>query len=441
MIPIIFINIANYKVHILNIFYNIFSRVIAIACFLIATPIFIHYSTVEKYGLVSIGFSILTISIAIDSSLSYTLVQIIGRKYARSRSILKSSSLALIPFYIRNSAIISVFGIVLILIINLPRVEQVLYISILACLPGLCLSSCVAAIYQAHNKLKEVNVSRLLFDLSKAIGLVISGMVYGDVTLVGPIILIITYVRAYYDYLIIKKKMGIVLPYYKYKINKEIKLIRLSTGSVYLILTIVFAMSVNIFDKLIISSSLGNNAVAYYSIGLDISSKGYMLVYAVNAAMSTVILHNYILGKSINRPIFLGLMSVFIMIFVFYIPLFIYSEEIIQFWLPKVPYLEIIDNLKVCIIASVIYLFGNVFEGVLIAKRKLNYLLFIYFISTIIYWIAIYVIMNDGILINFTYCILFFNTSLFFGFFICHLFFEKNINYRFLLKNKLKVQK
>jgi O-antigen/teichoic acid export membrane protein len=407
-----------YELHIKNILYFLVTRLIAIVAFILVVPLFIEQASEEQYGLASIGFSLLTISTALDVAFGYVLIQSFGRRYARGRDMANSPTLGLFSFYLNISIGIAVFGVAIVFTLGLSAPETLMYASLAALLPALCISGCVAAIFQARNQLKPINLSRFSFELSKVFALATSAVIAEDISLIGPVMLITACIRSAFDLYFLRTLTGINFTYYVNSAHENKNFFKIASCGLHPLLTAALTMSISIGDKIIIKEIFGASSVAYYSIAYDISTKAYILVYAVNAAMLSVILHRYARRSSTHAPLFVGLYSVTLMGIFFYIPLFVFAPQITNYWLSNSISANVVPLVRIMVIASMSYLYGNVFEVSLIAMGRAKSVFFVYLVGVVVYWVCVFISSWQQSLQGFMYSYLILFIILLSGFFI-----------------------
>ena len=203
--------VNQYAPHIHNVAYFLGTRASAIAAFILVVPFFIRNATEEQYGLAAIGFSMLAIASVLDVAFGYVLVQSLGRRYARGRKLVSGSVIGLFSFYFLLASGIAVCGLLIVSAMHLPTAEILMYGSLAGLLPALSISGVVAAVFQAQNQLKPINLSRFGFELAKALALAVSGLVAKDISLIGPALLLAAYIRAFLDARYLARQTGIRL--------------------------------------------------------------------------------------------------------------------------------------------------------------------------------------------------------------------------------------
>ena len=383
--------IRSNELHIRNISYFVATRLLAIIAFILVVPFFISQASEDQYGLASIGFSLLTIASALDIAFGYVLVQSLGRRYARRNDIGDSPTLGIFSFFTNVAFGIAFIVVAVVLASNISTEETLMYASLAALLPALCISGCVAAIFQSRNQLKPINLSRFGFEISKVFALASSAIITKDISLIGPIMLVAAYIRSGLDLHFLKKAADIKLKYRINSMRENKRYFRIARYGIHPLMTVAITLPTSIGDKIIINKLFGASAAAHYSIAFDICSKAYILVYAVNSAMLSVILHRHARRSSTRAPLMVGLYSVTVLLIFFYIPLFIFAPQIIDYWLPNEMSVYISPLVRIMAIASVAYLYANVFEVTLTAMGRAKRIFSVYLVAAISYWISILV--------------------------------------------------
>lgn len=376
-----------YSLHIRNILYFLGTRLVSIVAFLFVVPFFIRNTSEEQYGLAAIGLSLLAISTALDVALGYVLTQILGRRYARNRSLHSGATVGLFTLYFYLAIGIAVLGLVVVIALGLPFQEAIMYGSFFTLLPALCVSGVVASIFQARNQLKPINLSRFGFEISKAAALVLSAKITNDVLLVGPVLVVTAYCRALLDIRCLAKSTGIEIRCAGFSDSMRFwKLAKHGMASFYVVgLTAI----VTIGDKLMIKYVINAGAVAHYSVAFDINSKAYLLVNAVNTAMFAVLLHRSARKMSLSGPLMVGLGTVSLVALLYYIPLLVLAPIVLSVWVSAEFANDAAPLARIMAFSSLLYLFGNVFENALNAMGRAQRVLKIYISAIVTYGITI----------------------------------------------------
>lgn len=409
--------VKQHALHIRNVTYFLGTRAFAIVAFVLVVPFFIRQASEEQYGLVAIGFSLLTIATALDVAFGYVVTQSSGRRFARGRNSVSETFHGLCSLYLVLATGLALCGLVTVFALHLSEAETLMYGSFAAMLPALCVSGVVAAVLQSRNQLALINVSRLGFELAKALALTLSALLAKDISLVGPILLIAAYCRVALDIHYFTKLTGIRLRFHGTGAHlfRYWRLARFGAPSFGMV---ALMLPISIGDKLIIKNTFGTDAVAYYSIAFDINAKAYLLVNAVNAAMFTIVLQRFTRKSSTFAPIAAGLITVTLLAGMYYLPLIVFTPYILTQWVGAEFSASAESLTRIMVFASLIYLYGNVFENALTAMGRARHLFIVYLTATFFYGAAIALSVWEHSLNGFMFSYLILCAVLFAGFFL-----------------------
>ena len=387
--------------HIRNVAYFLVTRAFSILAFVLVVPFFIHHASERQYGLVAIGFSLLTIAAVLDVAFGYVLIQSLGRRYARGRSLATGIVHGLFSVYVLLSSGVTLCGLMVVLALHLSTAETLMYGSITALLPALSVSGVVAAVFQARNQLKPINLSRFGFELAKAVALALSALVIGDISLVGPTLLFAAYGRAALDRRYLALQTGIRLSFHGIgQIRRYWRLARHGISSFYIV---ALTALVTIGDKILIKSFFSEDSVAHYSVAYDINTKAYLLVNAVNTAMFSVVLHRFARKSSIFAPLATSLVAVSLVAILYYLPLLALAPAILTHWVSADFATTATPLTRIMALSSLFYLYGNVFENALNAMGLAQQVLRVYLVSTVAYATVVALAIWQKALIGFMY--------------------------------------
>lgn len=400
--------------HIRNVAYFLSTRAFAIVAFLLVVPFFIRHASEDQYGLAAIGFSLLTIGTVIDVAFGYVLIQSLGRRYARGRELTSGTIVGLFSFYFLLATCVALCCLLAVFALRLSTAETLMYTSFAALLPALCVSGVVAAVFQSKNQLKPINLSRFGFELAKALALALSAYVVGDISLIGPVLLVSAWVRAALDAHYLDRQSGVKLRFSSVLIiSRYWRLARHGMPSFYIV---ALTALVTIGDKILIMNTFSADAVAHYSVAYDINTKAYLLVNAVNTAMFAVMLHRFARKSSTFVPLAVGLVTVSLVAGLYYLPLLVLAPTILSHWVSTDFAINAAPLTRVMIVASLFYLLGNVFENALNAMGRARQVLRVYLVAIAAYGAAVASAIWQQALIGFMYSYLIFCAVLCLGF-------------------------
>jgi O-antigen/teichoic acid export membrane protein len=268
----------------------------------------------------------------------------------------------------------------------------------------MAVSGVVAAIFQARNSLVYINLSRFGFELGKALALVLSALILESFVLIGAALVLVSVVRASVDHQLLSRKVGITLSLKPVaEVIKYYKFVRVGLASFS---TVVLTLLVTISDKIFIKELFSDSEVAYYSFAFDINSKAYLLVNAVNTAMFAVILKKFIKRSSTTVPVVIGLGAVAVVICVYYIPMFFFSEQIISLLVSSQFAEESAYLASVMSVASALYLLGNVFENATTAMGDAKSIMRVYVVAVVLYFCSLPALATGYGVVGFMYAYL-----------------------------------
>jgi O-antigen/teichoic acid export membrane protein len=181
---------------------------------------------------------------------------------------------------------------------------------------------------------------------------------------------------------------------------------------------VALMLPINIGDKLLIKHVFGADAVAHYSVAFDINTKAYLLISAVNTAMFAVVLHRFARKRSSFAPLAAGLVTVFLVTVLYYFPLMVLAPVLLTQWINADFSAQAAPLTSVMAFASILYLFGSVFENSLNAMGRTRRVLRVYLMGIIAYVIAVSFAIWQQSLIGFMYSYATLCAVLLLGFFI-----------------------
>lgn len=379
--------LRQHALHFRNVAYFLGTRIFALVAFVLVVPYFIRHASEQQYGLAAIGFSLLAIATVLDVAFGYVLIQSLGRRYARGRTLATDSVHGLFSFYLLLASSAALCALAAVLALRLSTAETLMYGSFAALLPALSVSGVVAAVFQAQNQLKPINLSRFGFELAKALGLALSAFLASDISLIGPVLLVAAYGRAALDARYLARQTGIRLRFHG--IGQARRYWRLARhGSASLCIVALTAL-ITVGDKLLIKHVFSADAVAHYSVAYDINTKAYLLVSAVNTAMFAVVLHRFARKSSSFAPLAAGLVTVSLVAVLYYLPLLALAPIILVHWVSADFAVNAAPLTRIMALASLLYLYGNVFENALTAMGRARQVLHVYLVAIVAYGAAI----------------------------------------------------
>jgi O-antigen/teichoic acid export membrane protein len=153
--------------------------------------------------------------------------------------------------------------------------------------------------------------------------------------------------------------------------------------------SVILTLAVTIGDRLLILHWYDKEDVAHYSLAFDLNTKAYLLVNAINTTMFATMLRNYANGKNAQTQINIGLAGVGLISILFYLPLIIFSEQVLSLWIGPQVASASSPLASVMALACIAYLFGNVFENSLLAEGRSWTVFLVYCVSVGSYFLMV----------------------------------------------------
>ncbi|MCC2624734.1 MAG: hypothetical protein K0R14_607 [Burkholderiales bacterium] len=379
---------TKHKEHILNFVSFIFTRLIAIIAYAISVPFFIRHNSDASYGIVAIGFSLLSCSALFDLAIGYVLTLSLGRGLARSGNKNQQLVSGMISVYIYLAIATTVLILLILAILDITLSERIFYGGLAVLLPFLAVSGVSAAVFQAYNDLTYINISRFSFEICKASALAISVLTMANYKFIGLILLVGAAARAVSDVLVLRKRTGYILKLISLKLARNY--VRLILVGSYSFGVALVSLLILIGDKLLIKTLISSEAVAYYSFAFDINSKAYLLMGAINTAVYTLILRNHAQGRPSHIHIRIGMLGILILAIIYYIPLMFFSFNIISWLVASTFAMNTAKLTSLMSCASLIYLIGGVYGNALSAMGGTRYSFYAHTIAIGFYFILLF---------------------------------------------------
>jgi O-antigen/teichoic acid export membrane protein len=389
------------------------TRLLAIGLYAVSLPIFINRTSEAAYGVIAIGFSFISLSMLLDVAVGYVVAQGVGRRLARTGKRHLKLFNTLFWIYFLGAFALAMLLVLVFMNVGLPDDERNLFIWIGLLLPALAISGIVAAVFQANNSLVYLNSSRFIFEAGKAAALIISALLFAEPDAVGPLLFVIVLLRALLDLWQLRVRMGYrVYPTNFIEMLRYRPLLMMGLPSLW---TVLLSLLVNIGDKLLIAKLFSKADVAHYSLAFDVNTKAYLILGAINSAMYAVMIRNHAMKRSSSTQIWIGLVTVVIIGLIYYLPLALFSKQILSVWVSPEFGAAASHLVPVFALASLAYLCGNVFEISLLAKGLSVKVFQIYCVAVFMYFITLLLLINRIGLSAFAWAYVIMNMAMFIG--------------------------
>ena len=367
------------KEHIYNFSSFLLTKFLSLGIFLVTVPYFINNVGNEKYGVITLILILFNYLYLFDFGMGYAITYRFTRKLTKRNENSWKIIAKGLPFYLISSVI---FGLVFILFSD--DISKWLFLSteysILFKLLGvscflLMISNLLIGILTSYNKIYLANYSRLLLDIIKAFSFVIGVFKEGDLFYVMLTIFIGMIFKVSIDLYLVYKEIGHkkwLKP--MFSIKETIFNFKFSSP---MLITVFFAMFVNSLDKIYITKIFSPEKLAYYSIAFDLHVKAYFLLAAINGTMVTLMIRKSAKQESKIKLIKISFIAIFIIICLYYLPLTIFSYEIIELWINKEFAINSFILVKIMIFTSILHMIYDVFYNIFQTSGKFKMLAFV----------------------------------------------------------------
>ncbi len=365
------------RTHIDNAVSYLTSRTVSAVLFLIPIPWFIERHGDSSYGTATMLLLVFSYLHMVDLGFGYAvnlrIARSIARRTCRTDAILGTAW----PIYAVCASVIAL----LILAAAGPFsnllfgfTDNARYIRMLApCTALLMFSSLLTATLQAHNKINWINYSRVILDVAKAGGLLWGGMASDPLPAVLIAVLIGCCVKTLVDFLLVQRVRefsGFPQPAWSvrdFRINAAFGLPMMMSTMLGILLTGL--------DRVYVSRLLGQAQLAHYSIAADLCSRGYMISWAIIGSIYTLLIRRQATGRTSHDLFSIMLMSVLGIVLVFYLPLALFAEVLLGWWIAPEFASAAAPSLRIWTGTATAYLFMCVYHSYIQSQGRPRLLL------------------------------------------------------------------
>lgn len=367
---------------------------------LISVPLNIEILGNELWGVYSISvgfiFIFMYFSLGVGPAISYELPKLININDSNQISKLLSNG-----FIITISIAIcfSVIGYLLadtiaIKLFNIKSTDYFYLFQYSSICGGLAvIISFQRSIFESSQDFFIVSVNRILISCSLLTAPIINHYIFNQPAKESIILILYSYILVSLIYVLLIRKKYKQITIFNYDQETIIKLI--SFGKWISFQSIIHQFFLNI-DRMIISSFIGVNQVAFYTTPYDLLSKLTVISTSLTAGLIPGVSYwtknNMVKNiKTIEKKLIKKFLLIYVPILVF---LFLLAEEILKQWISSEYMIKSSSVFKILVIAFCINSFSNMYAKLLIALNKPNLFFYISSISTIIFIFCCFVLVN-----------------------------------------------
>jgi O-antigen/teichoic acid export membrane protein len=372
--------------HARNLFAQVFCRFVTLGLFAISLPFFVARQGAAPYGVLALLLSIYSLLILLDLGVSYSVGLRIGRSLARNNGRESVIFARAIPL----AAVLGA-GVFIMLFLVAGPLSFLLYgseqyaaaVRIFGGTVGIYLiTSTPAAVVQIYHRVDWFNYSKLIMDVAKAAALVLGGMSAHPIQTAMWVLLCGAASKCAVDFLLANRLLG----------HRARLTARVRRSDVYANIGLGIPMSVagivsialTSGDRILVSRLYGAQALAHYSLAVDICSKAYFLVWAVTGTLYPLVIRHAASGRDVSPYRRAGLVAVAAVGILVYLPIGLLAYPAINWWLGPEMARGASFVTSVWALVAVIYLMTSVLQYQLQAKGRPNPLLGVNLVGVVV---------------------------------------------------------
>jgi O-antigen/teichoic acid export membrane protein len=362
------------KEHIINFISFFVNRLISLALFAFTTSIFINRAGSKEFGLLTMLLLIFSYIAVADLGMGYAVGYRLTRAVSRRNSVYASKILQhALPFYILvggcASILIFVFSSDISIFFTKTAEYSYIYKVISLGILPLIIDTVVLMVMQSYNKVYLINLSRLIYDIFRAVPLLLVVVVKND--LLGKIMMIVVsgcYIKLITDIYLCYKLVGNLTWLKPVLVFKELRF-NIKYG-MPMLLTLIIGMIITSIDKFYITNLLSMEQLAYYSVALEVNVKAWFLIWAVTGSLTTVLIRRNVLNISTHDIEKLSMVSVVVIFVLYYMPLIVFAKEILTLWINRDFAEKSYRITRILSVASLFYMLYAVKHNILQAEGR-----------------------------------------------------------------------
>ncbi len=327
------------KEHILNFSSFFVNRLISLTLFAFTTSIFINRAGSKEFGVLTMLLLIYSYISVVDLGMGYAvgyrLTRAVSRKnFDYAQKILQHA----LPFYVivGGCASMLVFVFARRLSICFTKTDEyfLVYKIISFGILPLVMDAAILTVMQAYNKIYLINLSRLIYDVFRAVPLLLV-LISKENLLENILILVVVgcFLKLLADIYLCFRLFGDLNWMKPVLIFKELRF-NIIYG-IPMLLTLLIGMVITSLDKFYVTNMLSMEQLANYSVALEINVKAWFLIWAVTGSLTTVLVRRNILNISTRDIEKLSVMAVIVIFLVYYLPLIFFAKTILTLWINK----------------------------------------------------------------------------------------------------------
>lgn len=320
--------------HIQNVSSYVVARIVTGALYLGAVPLFLRHQGNAAYGILGlalIAFSYVGIlDLTIGYPVSLTFSRALARENPRATMALRRAA----PVFLGVAVVVAVA-----VYLSSPEIARVFKLTshfvvlfrLLALASGFIIASAYfCAVLQAYNRVDWVNYCRLILDFSKAGGLAVGAFARDGVIVVMVMVVVGCAGKAIAEFILAAKLLGSTRGFRPAPSWRSAQMMW-ALGAPMALLAIT-GVILNTADRIYVDRVFGQAALAHYTIGADLCSRAYFIVWAITGSIYTTYVKRHATGRPADSLLKISFYVAAAVSLIIYLPIFVAAKQILMVW-------------------------------------------------------------------------------------------------------------
>lgn len=320
--------------HIQNVSSYVVARIVTAALYLGIVPLFLRHQGNAAYGTLGLALVAFTyigvLDLAIGYPVSLRFSRALARDNPRASMVLRRAA----PVFLGATIVVTTL-----LYLSSPEIARLFELSshsvilfkLLAVASGSVIASAYfCAVLQAYNRVDWINYSRLILDFSKAGGLAAGAFASDGVTVVVAVVVAGSAAKCVAELVLATKLVGTIHAFRPAPSWRSARAM-FSLGAPMALLAIT-GVILNTADRIYVDRVFGQVALAHYTIGADLCSRAYFIVWAITGSVYTSYVKRHATGRPADSLLKISFYVAAGVSLLIYAPIFLGAKQILTMW-------------------------------------------------------------------------------------------------------------
>jgi O-antigen/teichoic acid export membrane protein len=319
--------------HVRNVSSYFVARVVTSALYIVVLPLFLKHQGNAAYGTLGMALVVFSYVSVLDLSIGYPvslrLSRALARNSPRAGLVLRHAAPLFLAVAVVVGTLLYMSSAEITRLFELDPRYVVLF-RLLAVASGFIIgSSYFCAVLQAHNRVDWINYSRLILDFSRAAGLALGA--FTGVTVALAVVVVGCIGKAAAEFHLAKILAGGVGAF-RPALNWRSTRAMWGLGAPMAIL-VVSGMILTSADRIYVDRAFGQAALAHYTVGADLCSKAYFIVWAITGSIYTTYVKRHATRVVTDNLVKISFYVVAAVSILIYAPIFLAARQILTLWI------------------------------------------------------------------------------------------------------------